>query len=376
MKSSQKGFTLIELLVVIAIIAILAAILFPVFARAREKARVTTCSSNQRQIAASIQMYAQDHEEMLPNTSSIWSDIKVDPGVLVCPTKGKAMPNGYGYLQPIGGYSLGTFNDPTAIPIVADSSATNNLINAASHADARHSGKIIMAFVDGHVDSRLPGVTVVRSDDNNIMNGMTPISGSPSPPPTPGGIGWSYTPVTNGTWPNGTYCVPDVGNPAPSLYLLEYSPSGSYTADRALAGILTTPAPRTTIKGDVCLTYTANGNSWASISLLDSAGTELIKLYMRSDVLQVGSGSAGMKTILGSESGGYLTGGWRQFSLWVENGMAYCSLKSAPNNPTIAPIALPGTFTGTISTLRFNVNGYQWGGMRIDNPTLSGQWII
>ena len=51
----QKGFTLIELLVVIAIIAILAAILFPVFARAREKARQSTCASNQRQISAAMQ---------------------------------------------------------------------------------------------------------------------------------------------------------------------------------------------------------------------------------------------------------------------------------------------------------------------------------
>jgi prepilin-type N-terminal cleavage/methylation domain-containing protein len=59
---TSKGFTLIELLVVIAIIAILAAILFPVFARAREKARQTTCTSNQRQIAASILMWSQDHE--------------------------------------------------------------------------------------------------------------------------------------------------------------------------------------------------------------------------------------------------------------------------------------------------------------------------
>ena len=59
MKNSKirRGFTLIELLVVIAIIAILAAILFPVFARAREKARQTTCTSNQKQIAALVQMY-------------------------------------------------------------------------------------------------------------------------------------------------------------------------------------------------------------------------------------------------------------------------------------------------------------------------------
>ena len=59
-QNTKRGFTLIELLVVIAIIAILAAILFPVFARAREKARQTTCTSNQRQIMASVQMYVQD----------------------------------------------------------------------------------------------------------------------------------------------------------------------------------------------------------------------------------------------------------------------------------------------------------------------------
>jgi prepilin-type N-terminal cleavage/methylation domain-containing protein/prepilin-type processing-associated H-X9-DG protein len=60
------GFTLIELLVVIAIIAILAAILFPVFAQAREKARATTCLSNLKQVGLALQMYAQDHEETLP----------------------------------------------------------------------------------------------------------------------------------------------------------------------------------------------------------------------------------------------------------------------------------------------------------------------
>jgi prepilin-type N-terminal cleavage/methylation domain-containing protein/prepilin-type processing-associated H-X9-DG protein len=61
-----RGFTLIELLVVIAIIAILAAILFPVFAQAREKARQTTCLSNLKQMALGMRMYSQDYDELYP----------------------------------------------------------------------------------------------------------------------------------------------------------------------------------------------------------------------------------------------------------------------------------------------------------------------
>ena len=62
-----KGFTLIELLVVIAIIAILAAILFPVFAQVREKARQTTCASNQKQIGLGFLQYVQDYDEHFPS---------------------------------------------------------------------------------------------------------------------------------------------------------------------------------------------------------------------------------------------------------------------------------------------------------------------
>lgn len=64
----KKGFTLIELLVVIAIIAILAAILFPVFAKAREKARQTSCLSNMKQLGVAVLSYVQDYDETLPNT--------------------------------------------------------------------------------------------------------------------------------------------------------------------------------------------------------------------------------------------------------------------------------------------------------------------
>lgn len=66
----RRGFTLIELLVVIAIIAILAAILFPVFARAREKARATSCLSNIKQMALGVLMYTQDYDERLPGVFS------------------------------------------------------------------------------------------------------------------------------------------------------------------------------------------------------------------------------------------------------------------------------------------------------------------
>jgi prepilin-type N-terminal cleavage/methylation domain-containing protein/prepilin-type processing-associated H-X9-DG protein len=65
MKAYGRGFTLIELLVVIAIIAILAAILFPVFSQAREKARMAACVSNSRQIAMALVQYSQDYDEKL-----------------------------------------------------------------------------------------------------------------------------------------------------------------------------------------------------------------------------------------------------------------------------------------------------------------------
>src|SRR5690349_15983360 len=66
-RRTGRGFTLIELLVVIAIIAILAAILFPVFARARENARRTSCQSNLKQIALGIFQYTQDYDERYPS---------------------------------------------------------------------------------------------------------------------------------------------------------------------------------------------------------------------------------------------------------------------------------------------------------------------
>jgi len=97
-----KGFTLIELLVVIAIIAILAAILFPVFAQAREKARQTTCLSNMKQLGLSVMMYTDDFEETYPcGSSDFWNGVRAWGGyvdalapyvknkkMFVCPSDG------------------------------------------------------------------------------------------------------------------------------------------------------------------------------------------------------------------------------------------------------------------------------------------------
>jgi prepilin-type N-terminal cleavage/methylation domain-containing protein/prepilin-type processing-associated H-X9-DG protein len=76
---SHKGFTLIELLVVIAIIAILAAILFPVFAQAREQARKTSCVSNLKQIGLAVLMYSQDYDETFPYVDS--NNYPPDPSI-------------------------------------------------------------------------------------------------------------------------------------------------------------------------------------------------------------------------------------------------------------------------------------------------------
>src|SRR5690242_19349210 len=68
-KSNRNAFTLIELLVVIAIIAILAAILFPVFARARENARRASCMSNLKQVSLAMMQYTQDYDEKMPKVA-------------------------------------------------------------------------------------------------------------------------------------------------------------------------------------------------------------------------------------------------------------------------------------------------------------------
>lgn len=73
LSKNSRGFTLIELLVVIAIIAILAALLFPVFSRARESARITSCISNAKQMGVALQLYMDDSSGYGPPVANIWA---------------------------------------------------------------------------------------------------------------------------------------------------------------------------------------------------------------------------------------------------------------------------------------------------------------
>jgi len=94
----RKGFTLIELLVVIAIIAILAAILFPVFAKAREKARQSTCASNLKQLGLAYTSYEQDYDERLPgNQFNLNASDTTSKYVMKCGTRIQFWPQ---YLEP------------------------------------------------------------------------------------------------------------------------------------------------------------------------------------------------------------------------------------------------------------------------------------
>jgi len=203
----RRGFTLIELLVVIAIIAILAAILFPVFAKAREKARQASCTSNTKQLATAWMMYVQDYDETAPNaygwTGSgnmypmIWDQLTPyikNQGIWVCPSKywGVTMsatpPGGdvwwsrtinrcsYGinYMIPLtwrGVRSLGDIKRPAEAMLLGDAQnldicwnvyrmayagkcgweASCDYVNAWPQDDnTRHNGGSVLAFLDGH----------------------------------------------------------------------------------------------------------------------------------------------------------------------------------------------------------------------------------
>jgi prepilin-type N-terminal cleavage/methylation domain-containing protein/prepilin-type processing-associated H-X9-DG protein len=146
-----RGFTLIELLVVIAIIAVLAAIMFPVFATAREKGRQTTCLNNQRQIVTSLHLYAQDHEEMIPDATKVWGLFNEPKELFHCHSA--ADPgNSYLFNSHLSGYKLARIVDPCGTVAFGDGRAPENIGEVDNDFDARHGQKVITAFMDGHAE--------------------------------------------------------------------------------------------------------------------------------------------------------------------------------------------------------------------------------
>ncbi|MFO7947122.1 MAG: prepilin-type N-terminal cleavage/methylation domain-containing protein [Armatimonadota bacterium] len=182
MLRNKKGFTLIELLVVIAIIAILAAILFPVFARAREKARQSSCLSNVKQIVLGAVMYAQDYDETYPgcyHSGSVcrWWFCVLEPyfkneGILKCPSWQKFpsyddddhttdvdLSYGWNYRWVTFGTSLSAFEKPAETVLVAD--GTRRFLDGTHGSEGRpgldnywpaprHNDGANFGFADGH----------------------------------------------------------------------------------------------------------------------------------------------------------------------------------------------------------------------------------
>ncbi|MCW3058743.1 MAG: hypothetical protein JWQ02_564, partial [Capsulimonas sp.] len=170
----RRGFTLIELLVVIAIIAILAAILFPVFAQAREKARSISCMSNMKQIGLGVQMYIQDNDETLffrgassaANLGKIRTSAIVGAGTTAPAINAQWYNVIYPYIKAKGVYTCPSDPGPTA-NVMPDGSTILRSYAAADSAEG-----LSLAQIDVPADT----IVVTEKWDKNlagVANGET-----------------------------------------------------------------------------------------------------------------------------------------------------------------------------------------------------------
>ena len=227
----RTGFTLIELLVVIAIVAILAAILFPVFAKAREKARQTACMNNQRQIALTIMMYVQDNNELFPPANTIWQNLNSQPQLLICPTAGLSVINAYVYNNWVAGTTMGDLTTPAQIVLTGDGqhAATQSVGTipatydnvAYGNADfdyTRHLNQVICSYADGHTTlaSATEGLGAnvwLAADFGITLNGggsatsWQPLSGIYTATPPSGLTSPTYIQDSTGAIMNGRPCL-------------------------------------------------------------------------------------------------------------------------------------------------------------------------
>jgi prepilin-type processing-associated H-X9-DG protein len=95
-------------------------------------------------------MFAQDHNELLPKTTTVWTDLKVDPAILRCPSAG-SLAIGYGYFEGNDGKAIGRISIPTLQPISADCANNAAGMQSWTDSDSRHSSNVVVSYVDGHV---------------------------------------------------------------------------------------------------------------------------------------------------------------------------------------------------------------------------------
>lgn len=169
---SRGGFTLIELLVVIGVIVFFAAILFPVFAKAKAKAQISSCQSNLKQLALAGQMYASDNNGELPpptGKSDYFTATKdYCRNDFECPsyTWTPKTSGGYG-----ANYNLKSIHriigDPTKIPMLAETRHGKLWFQTPQAVSRRHGMRANVVFADGHVKS------FRRLDDEDDFGKMT-----------------------------------------------------------------------------------------------------------------------------------------------------------------------------------------------------------